>query len=321
MFTGTGLARLVKVIKALIPLFVLLFTFNSSLYALKIDSSSMFDTTFDNALPQTAVANMVNAHFSQPLPAGKTVKKCIIIGWDGARCDSLLLLKDEAESAIREVSDAGALFVSYAGGESKIIDTQSTSTAPGWASILTGKWAKDTGVYSNGDLLKSDCRTVLTSLVEGGQASSSVFLCSWGGHITASDATYREEAAYTAQQGLDVRWLTLSWDDTIHAALTDELKSPDAADLIFFTYERPDSAGHGSGFDSSNPAYAEAILGCDRDSLELIKLIEARDTYNSEDWLIIITSDHGGSGTGHGTQVVECRTTFIATNKIRQAGG
>ena len=26
-------------------------------------------------------------------------------------------------------------------------------------------------------------------------------------------------------------------------------------------------------------------------------------------------------GTGHGAQTVECRTTFIATNKIRQAGG
>ena len=129
MFTGAGLSRLVKVIKALIPLFALLFTFNSTLYAAKIDNSGMFDNTLDNALPQTTVANMVNAHFSQPLPAGKTVKKCIIFGWDGARCDSLLLLKDEPQSAIREVSDAGALFAAYAGGESKVIDTQSTSTA------------------------------------------------------------------------------------------------------------------------------------------------------------------------------------------------
>lgn len=321
MFTGTGLSRLLKVIKALIPLFALLFTLNSTFYAAKINSSGMFDNTFDNAIPQTAVANMVNAHFSQPLPAGKTVKKCIIMGWDGARCDAIPLLKDEPDSAIREVSDAGALFVAYAGGESKIIDIQGTSTAPGWASILTGKWAKDTGVYSNGDLLKNDCRTVLTSLVESGQASSSVFLCSWGGHLTASNATYREEAAYTAQQGLDVRWLTLSWDDTIHAALIDELNSPDAADVIFFTYERPDSAGHGTGFGNDNPAYVEAVRACDRDSYELLERIEARDTYDSEDWLIIITSDHGGIGTGHGTQVVECRATFIATNKIRQVVG
>jgi len=320
MFTGAGLSRLVKAIKALIPLLALLFTLNSSLYAVKIDSSGMFDTTFDNAIPQTAVANMVNAHFTQPLPAGKTVKKCIVMGWDGARCDAIPMLKDETQSAIREVSGAGALFVSYAGGESKIIGTQNTSTAPGWASILTGKWAKYTGVYNNGDLLKSSCRTVLTSLVEGGQASSSLFLCSWGGHIAAGDATYREEAAYTEQRGLNARWLTLSGDDTVHAALAAEVSSPDAADIIFFIYERPDSAGHGSGFGNDNPEYVEAVRACDRDSYQLLKLIEARDTYAQEDWLIIITSDHGGLGTGHGTQTVECRTTFIATNKIRPAG-
>ena len=321
MFAGAGLTRLVKVIKALIPLFALLFTFNSTMYAAKIGNSGMFDNTLDNALPQTAVANMVNAHFSQPLPPGKTVKKCVIFGWDGARCDSLLTLKDEPLSAIREVSDAGALFAAYAGGESKIIDTQSTSTAPGWASILTGKWAKDTGVYNNGDLLKSGCRTVLTSLVESGQASSAVFLCSWGGHITASDATYRAEAAYTAQQGLDVRWETYSGDDAVQGALAQEVSSPGAADLIFLIYERPDSAGHDGGFGNGNPAYADAVRACDRDSLAVIRLIQARDTFDSEDWLFIIASDHGGQGTGHGAQTVECRTTFIATNKIRQAGG
>lgn len=41
----------------------------------------------------------------------------------------------------------------------------------------------------------------------------------------------------------------------------------------------------------------------------------ARETFQNEDWLILITSDHGGHKTGHGTQKAEDRMTFIAGNQ------
>ena len=48
---------------------------------------------------------------------------------------------------------------------------------------------------------------------------------------------------------------------------------------------------------------------------EVIKAIEARETYETEDWLIIVTSDHGGIETGHGGPSIQERMTFVVMNK------
>lgn len=48
---------------------------------------------------------------------------------------------------------------------------------------------------------------------------------------------------------------------------------------------------------------------------EIIKTIEARSTYAQEDWLIIISTDHGGTGTSHGGQTPFERMTWLACNK------
>ena len=48
---------------------------------------------------------------------------------------------------------------------------------------------------------------------------------------------------------------------------------------------------------------------------DIIEAIKARDTYATEDWLILITSDHGGIGGGHGGPSFEERITFIVSNK------
>lgn len=306
---------ILKSVKVLVALLVMLFTLSQSIYGARMDKSGMFDNTFKTALPQTAVAELVNDHFDASLPAGKTVKKCFIFGYDGARCDGLFNIKGMENSAINDVAASGGLYVSYAGGPDKVLNAQATSTGPGWASILTGKWAKDTGVKNNGQLLNSDCRTVLTSLVESGKADSAAFMCIWDGHITGENATYREEARYTRENDIPVRWETYSWDDTLHQALLIEAASTNCADIVFFVYERPDSAGHGKGFSNDVPEYVEAIKGCDRDAYDLITTIKARPSYAQEDWLFVITSDHGGHGTGHGTQHVDCRMTYIATNK------
>ena len=47
----------------------------------------------------------------------------------------------------------------------------------------------------------------------------------------------------------------------------------------------------------------------------MINAIRARPAYDNEDWLIIITSDHGGFATGHGPQFATARQVFIVANK------
>jgi|GEM_PF-2843176 len=41
----------------------------------------------------------------------------------------------------------------------------------------------------------------------------------------------------------------------------------------------------------------------------------SRSTYAEEDWLIIISTDHGGTETGHGGQTAFERMTWLACNK------
>ena len=45
-------------------------------------------------------------------------------------------------------------------------------------------------------------------------------------------------------------------------------------------------------------------------ALESINAIKARPTYETEDWLIIITSDHGGIKRNHGKESIQERMTF-----------
>lgn len=311
----TKLPVCIRRLVALITLLTLIFNMSENIYAVRMKNSGMFDNTYETALPQTTVAKFVKEHFDAPLPAGKTEKKCIILGYDGARCDSVLNLKDLEDSAVNHIAAQGGLYMSYAGGPNKCLNLQATSTCPGWASVLTGVWATKHKVKSNGLPLSAKTRTVLTSLAENGKADSSAFFCSWSGHITGDNATYRFEAAYTAENNINVRWLTFSGDDAAQAALLQEAASPECADMIFCVYDKPDYAGHGFGFSNDVPEYVEAIILTDKDAFEVISAIESRDTYQSEDWLIILTSDHGGKGTGHGSQDVECRMTFLASSK------
>ncbi|NLP47713.1 MAG: hypothetical protein GX345_02085 [Clostridiales bacterium] len=305
----------VKSIKVFVALLIMLFTLNETLYGKGLDKSAMFENSLADALPQTVVAKMVRQHFDEPLPQGKTVKKTIIIGYDGVRADSVPLLKGATVSGINEIAKDGGLYVSYAGGPNKYFDKQATSTAPGWASILTGVWGKENGCKDNGQPKSNDYLTVLTELVENGKAQSSVFKYIWSGHHGAKGATYTPEVEYTQAKGLNVRWEKCIWDDDLQESYLEEVRGDTCADIIFGVYERPDSAGHNSGFTNKNPNYVDAVKGCDVDAYEIIQAIRARDTYDTEDWQIIITSDHGGIRTSHGTQEVDCRATFIATNK------
>ena len=95
----------------------------------------------------------------------------------------------------------------------------------------------------------------------------------------------------------------------------EEVTGADCADFVFIIYEDTDSAGHDFGFTYNNPAYKNGFRTEDAYGYEVIKAIESRETYETEDWLIIVTSDHGGIGTGHGGPSIQERMNFVVMNK------
>lgn len=282
-------------------------------YIKYVTGSGIFRNSPAEALPQTAVAKAVRAHMES---GGKT-KKAAVIGFDGARADSLVpVVKsgfdpyiDSAKySALQKLKDEGAVFLSYTGGEKG--EKQETSTPQGWATVLTGKWAKETGIYGEETLTKAE--TFLTEYAKKGKKT--VFNSIWPVHFTK---TYRREIENAEKNNLPLRFVQVPDSDD---ALTEHMiksVTGDDCDISFCIFELPDHTGHETppGFYNGNPQYVKALYCCDKNAYRIIEAIESRPTYKNEDWLIIITADHGGHLKTHGSQLITDKMIFIAANK------
>lgn len=86
-------------------------------------------------------------------------------------------------------------------------------------------------------------------------------------------------------------------------------------DIVFGIYEGTDHNGHGTGFGNDNYKYIKGFRDQDAMCYELLQAIYSRPSYDSEDWLIIIVTDHGGIQTWHGGQTLEERSTWVVCNK------
>lgn len=274
-----------------------------------------YENTVETAIPQTALYDVINKHFAAELPEGKTEKKAIIIGYDGCRADILAEMQKDKSAIGTLLADGATINLSYCGGVNyPETNTQDTSTAPGWCSILTGKWADEHGITGN-DITKSmDTKTLLSSLTEDKIIDDAVFITKWAGHFSRDNATYLLEKQYCEENGLDVDFNKCKNDEASFEAALAEIGQENCSDFIFVIYEPTDATGHNYGFTFNNPKYKKAFLTADNYGFETINAIKARETYETEDWLIIVTSDHGGVGTGHSGESIQERMTFIVMN-------
>lgn len=164
---------------------------------------------------------------------------------------------------------------------------------------------------------KNDAKTFLTKAAEMGYTGS--FTTSWREHTKPAisrilcsplqagsllnthqiddEATYYQVLKYVAKPG--------------NAKKT----AQEDPDVISFTFEHGDHAVHDTGFGNQNEAYVQACKDADSWGYNIVKIIEARSTYAREDWLIIVSTDHGGTQTSHGGQTVFERSTWLACNK------
>ena len=278
-------------------------------------SSVDYENTIEKAYPQTDLYHIIKEHFEADLPEGKTDKKVVIIGYDGCRAD--ILNEKQEKGAVSYLLDNGASNnLTYCGGVNyPEVNTQDTSTAPGWCSIVTGEWADVHGITGNGITKTVEPKTLMTSLVEDGTIDSASFITKWKGHFSRDGATYLDEKTYCEENNLNVEFELRKGKKDIHTGAMEEIASEDCSDFVFIIYEDTDSAGHDFGFSYNNPEYKKSFNTEDGYGYEVIKAIEARETYETEDWLIIVTSDHGGVETGHGGPSIQERMTFVVMNQ------
>ncbi|MBR0536360.1 MAG: alkaline phosphatase family protein [Clostridia bacterium] len=274
-----------------------------------------YENTVETAYPQTDLYGIIKGHFESELPEGKTEKKVVIIGYDGCRAD-ILAEKQEQGAVSYLIANGASNNLTYCGGVNYPAEnTQDTSTAPGWCSIATGEWADIHGITGNGIVKEVEPKTLMTSLVESGTIDSSSFITKWKGHFSKNNSTYLAEKEYCEKNNIAVKFELRENLEDVHTGAMAEITDKDCSDFVFIIYEDTDSAGHDYGFSFNNPVYKEGFKTEDAYGYEVIKAIEARESYETEDWLIIVTSDHGGIGTGHGGSSIQERMTFVVMNK------
>ena len=163
------------------------------------------------------------------------------------------------------------------------------SSAANHAAILTGCDATRTKVFANGQIKAGaygDCPLWLARVVDADPSRRALFAYSWG-----EDGDFGKHPrvafrhASDADNGREVPKL---------------LGAPDAPDATAWFIDLPDHGGHGTGFYPHGGDYLAAVHESDRLIGASLDAIAARPTFAAEDWLVLVVSDHGGYGRGHG---------------------
>jgi hypothetical protein len=241
----------------------------------------------------------VFASCSVEQPAKKHV---LLIGLDGVRVDVL----EQADTPVLDsLVESGTM-------EPDAQTRHPTVSGPGWSSMLTGVWADKHGVLGNDfssnrydeypDFLTRfelvDSTIVTMSVVDwpplGTDASGGPLVSPM---VDLSLTIDGDEIGYRAADSL----------------VTDEsarLLSEEDFDAAFVYLGDIDVVGHETS--SLSPEYRDAIERADRQVGRIVDAVRSRATFDREDWLILISTDHGRADDGsHGEDTAEQRRVFL----------
>jgi len=89
-------------------------------------------------------------------------------------------------------------------------------------------------------------------------------------------------------------------------------------EMIFWHLEEMDATGHTNSFSPLDPPYLNAMENTDRLVKRALEAINSRPNRENEEWLIAMTTDHGGGNgdyngkdKGHGELNEYCRTIWL----------
>ena len=217
-------------------------------------------------------------------------KKLLFIGIDGCRPDALTQAQTPNIDGL--INDG-----IYINNALCSINGQPTVSGPGWSTMITGVWYDKHGVsdnsFSGSNFDEYPPFNIL--LEESGQE-----------YHTASFIMWTPIHTQIFGSTMDYNELHSTYDGSVAQGAADYMSTPNV-DVIFLDFDDVDIAGHSYGFSPEVDQYIDAIENVDGYIGWVIDSMENRPTFQNEDWLIMITSDHGGIGYGHGGQTIEER--------------
>ncbi|HEY9292802.1 MAG TPA: alkaline phosphatase family protein [Microlunatus sp.] len=236
----------------------------------------------------------------------------LIIGWDGVRHDRLAELDLPALGA---VADAGFLQRTTMPEETEA----KTSTAPGWSTNLTGVWPAKHGITDNEPMPNNfDLYPHLLQRFLDANPDGNTLACVCAAMLGSTKGPGPILAGGVSTLIFhDVRTHPLGplgRDPLVFEDARDQLANRDY-DLSFVYFASTDKTAHLGG--TLGEDYRNAIITEDRWTGELINAVRLRPTFADEDWLVVITTDHGHRDEGgHGGNSWQERQSFIAMARL-----
>jgi hypothetical protein len=195
----------------------------------------------------------------------------------------------------------------------KTVPDAVASSAPNHAAIALGvTTAKNCVTNTSKQFVLCDYRkwpSFLARIAEARPKSKTLFMYSWKADEKLCPHP-KVEFSYGGSRSSkadDARWGGAYARDLANGAeLVRRLASDAAPDATLLMLDCPDYGGHGllggwgGGFYPYSTSYLNAVHLCDGIVGRCLDAIANRPTFKDEDWIVIVTSDHGGYANTHG---------------------
>ena len=211
-------------------------------------------------------------------------QRVLIIGIDGCRAD----VAEIASTPFLDEFKANGLYSPDA------LNDDITISGPGWSAILCGVWS-DKHLVTNNNFANNNYAqypSVFQRIENFDSNLNTVSICHWS---PINNSIVMADADITTNVNSD---LNVALEAISHLENNDP-------HVIFLHFDDIDHAGHANGFAADIPEYVAAIEDVDVHIGAIKKALELRPNYASENWVVLITSDHGGLNFGHGGNSIE----------------
>eukprot|EP00929_Paragymnodinium_shiwhaense_P069288 TRINITY_DN34958_c0_g1_i1.p1 TRINITY_DN34958_c0_g1~~TRINITY_DN34958_c0_g1_i1.p1 ORF type:complete len:574 (+),score=150.02 TRINITY_DN34958_c0_g1_i1:110-1831(+) len=227
----------------------------------------------------------------------------VLIAIDGVQYEEVMKLRDRNWQQFETA-------LGFCGGIKQHSSLQKTESGPGYATILSGQWSSVHQVKGNDTPQQAKGAPSLFTILDDKLVTVHSYI-QW-----APIHRYFSEDKKPGQV-----WKRFPKDAQVVAAAKKAISSgirripnDGGGAFVFAQLSETDDIGHKEGFTG---AYKKALRMAGARAVSILNSVRMRMSRTGEDWLVLITTDHGrnAGGKGHGGQGLKERRWFMASSR------